>query len=84
MIRSDTDYDETHRAWIVFQIVQGLQYMHARGVIHRDIKPGNILVDASCDVLIADLGMAAPGGGVIHAHPVYFLRDYPYKIYRGA
>jgi serine/threonine protein kinase len=58
MIKSDTNYDETHRAWIIYQIMQGLDHMHYRGVIHRDIKPANVLINANCDIRIADLGMA--------------------------
>jgi serine/threonine protein kinase len=58
MVRSETNFDETHRRWIVYQILQGLEYMHSRGVIHRDIKPANVLIDENCDIRIADFGMA--------------------------
>jgi serine/threonine-protein kinase len=44
---------------IALQIAQGLEYAHAHGIIHRDIKPGNILVAADGSVKIADFGIAA-------------------------
>src|SRR5690606_38158168 len=45
---------------ILQQTAQGLATAHERGVIHRDIKPGNILVDTKGRVRIADFGIALP------------------------
>jgi serine/threonine protein kinase/peroxiredoxin len=43
---------------IVIQSCKGLQHAHERNMVHRDIKPGNILVDKTGQVKILDLGLA--------------------------
>ena len=40
------------------QILNGMSYMHSRGIAHRDLKLANILIDAAFDVLIADFGLS--------------------------
>jgi len=45
------------RAWL-FQIGAALGYAHRRGVIHRDIKPGNILLNADGEAIVTDFGIA--------------------------
>ncbi|KAK5940714.1 Cell cycle serine/threonine-protein kinase cdc5/MSD2 [Knufia obscura] len=41
------------------QICGGVKYMHKRNVIHRDLKMGNIFLDASMNIKIGDFGLAA-------------------------
>lgn len=45
-------------AKIVYQTAQGLATAHEKGVIHRDIKPGNLMITAKGAVKIADFGIA--------------------------
>jgi serine/threonine protein kinase len=57
-IINDPSVSQDHVSWMIFQILEGLAYMHACGVIHRDLKPENILVDGSSTIKIIDFGLA--------------------------
>lgn len=48
--------DEAHR--ILTQIAGALDYAHERGVIHRDVKPTNILIDNRNNAILTDFGVA--------------------------
>ena len=45
-------------AALVATIAEALHFAHTRGLVHRDIKPGNILIDASGNAFLADFGLA--------------------------
>jgi serine/threonine protein kinase len=46
----------------VKQIAEALDYVHGRGVIHCDVKPNNMLLDADNTVLVSDFGVAVSAG----------------------
>jgi len=63
---------------IARQIAEGLAEAHRLGVVHRDLKPGNIMIDREGDVRIMDFGVArtlkekgVTGAGVIVGTPEY-------------
>ncbi|ONM08562.1 mitogen-activated protein kinase kinase 9 [Zea mays] len=51
-------FPEAALAEVAAQALSGLAHLHGRRVVHRDVKPANVLVGAAGDVKIADLGIA--------------------------
>ena len=51
-------FPELALAEVAAQALSGLAHLHARRVVHRDVKPANLLVSAAGEVKIADFGIA--------------------------
>jgi serine/threonine protein kinase len=58
VIRSCQHFAHPHILFFFYQLIRGLKYVHSAGIIHRDMKPKNLLVNRSCDLRIGDFGMA--------------------------
>lgn len=62
LVRSQGPLTMRQAASVIMQAALGLEHAHTRGLIHRDIKPGNILVTPTGVAKLSDLGLA----GFIH------------------
>ena len=60
-----------HIKVFLYQILRGVKYLHSAKIMHRDIKPGNLLVNSNCVLKICDFGLAR-----------YVVVSYMYTVWR--
>lgn len=49
---------EIHQKYIFFQILCCMKYMHSAELVHRDMKPSNVLINSDCLVKVCDFGLS--------------------------
>ena len=57
LIQNELSYNEIKK--IIYNIAIGIQYLHSKNIIHKDLSLKNILVDFNGSIKISDFGMAA-------------------------
>ena len=57
-VKHGTILQEDHIITILYNILCSVKFLHASNIIHRDIKPGNLLINSQCGVKIADYGLS--------------------------
>src|SRR5271170_165826 len=87
LLRAHRPMALTEKINIIYETCQGLAYAHQHGIIHRDVKPGNIMVLNDGSVKIVDFGIARLGDntltrtgqivGSLYYMPPEQLRDKP-------
>jgi eukaryotic-like serine/threonine-protein kinase len=69
LVREQGPLGMSAAASIISQVAEGLEYAHAKGIVHRDVKPGNVLVSPEGDAKLSDLGFAGPLTGTLELDP---------------
>ncbi|KCV70542.1 CMGC/MAPK protein kinase [Fonticula alba] len=76
IIRSQQRLTNEHFQYFLYQILRGLKYIHSANVLHRDLKPGNILVNANCELKICDFGLARGLAGLANPDSGHLMTEY--------
>ncbi len=58
LVKRDGPFDFSTAADVIAQAARGLQHAHSKGIVHRDVKPANVLIDRDGRVRILDMGLA--------------------------
>ena len=58
LAKYQTILEPSHVKTIFFNIANGLKQLHDAGIMHRDLKPQNILIDNNCSIQITDFGLS--------------------------
>jgi serine/threonine protein kinase len=82
LIHDEGPLPANRAAGIALQILAALRVAHAAGVIHRDIKPGNVIVHSGDEVILTDFGIATIEGqsaitssGTLVGSPTYLAPE---------
>uniref|UniRef100_K3WFG5 Protein kinase domain-containing protein n=1 Tax=Globisporangium ultimum (strain ATCC 200006 / CBS 805.95 / DAOM BR144) TaxID=431595 RepID=K3WFG5_GLOUD len=52
VIQSSQSLSDAHVKYFLHQLLRGVKYLHGHGVLHRDLKPGNLLLSKTCQLKV--------------------------------
>jgi len=64
VIKSAIHLQIKHISTVIYNLLCAVKYLHSANVLHRDLKPDNVLVNEDCSVKICDFGLARSISGV--------------------
>jgi len=60
-LKKDVRFTEDRARFYMAELVLALEYLHLQGVVYRDVKPENILIDAEGHIRLTDFGLSKSG-----------------------
>ena len=66
----------------IYQVLDGIAFCHSHRVLHRDLKPQNLLINTNGIVKLADFGLARAFGVPVrtYTHEVLLFVDYLFRV----
>ena len=67
VVQSRQDLSSDHVSFFMYQLLAALAHVHAAGVLHRDLKASNLLLNGDCTLRLCDFGLAREGDSSLSA-----------------
>jgi serine/threonine protein kinase len=58
LCKDDRNLVKNHLPWVLIQLCRALKYVHGEGYVHRDVKPGNVLMSKAGEMMLIDFSLS--------------------------